>query len=212
MPSAKTFILPVIMCGGSGTRLWPASRESMPKQFIPLLDEQSTFQATARRVSNALVFDRLAVITNSDGRFIVAEQLKEAAAAGDIILESTRRDSAAAVAVAASYAARKNPDAVVLIVAADHLIPDAQSFIAACEKAAEGAHQGLIMTLGIAPTNPATRYGYIAPGEPLPGSEAYRVERFVEKPDEESAREYIARGYSGIVAIFFSERMSCCRS
>ncbi|MFD0936336.1 sugar phosphate nucleotidyltransferase, partial [Methylobacterium trifolii] len=118
-------ILPVILCGGSGTRLWPASRASMPKQFARLVDPKfSTFQATAQRVADPATFARAAVIASSEARFIVAEQLAQVGLSADIVLEPQGRDSAAAVAVAALHAARRNPETVVLIMAADHVIGD----------------------------------------------------------------------------------------
>jgi mannose-1-phosphate guanylyltransferase/mannose-6-phosphate isomerase len=162
MSNEHGLILPVIMCGGSGTRLWPASRESLPKQFIPLLGEQSTFQAAAQRVADPSIFRKPLVIANLESRFIVAEQLAEIGVAADIILEPIRRDSAAAVAVATVRAAHEHPDAVVLIMAADHVIGDPESFTQACRIAAQAAAHGHIMTFGIAPSFPATSYGYIA--------------------------------------------------
>ena len=187
-------IVPVVMCGGSGTRLWPASRESMPKQFIPLLGPLSSFQTTAKRVSGE-GFARLVVVATSDVRFIVAEQLQAIGVEADIVLEPERRDSAAAVAVAACLAARQSPEAVALILAADHLIPDTAAFVAACQAAAEGARAGLVMTLGVTPTAPATGYGYIQPGAPVGEHGARAVERFVEKPDRDAAEAYVAAGY-----------------
>jgi len=189
-------ILPVILCGGSGTRLWPASRESMPKQFTPLVDpDHSTFQATALRVADASAFLKPTVIASSEARFIVAEQLAQSGVVADIVLEPERRDSAAAVAVAALHAARRDPETVVLVLAADHVIGDVPAFTAAAQAAAVGARAGQIMTLGIEPTRPATDYGYIRRGTPLPGSEAlFRVERFVEKPDAAGAERLIADG------------------
>ena len=194
--SQPDLILPVILCGGSGTRLWPASRESMPKQFSRLVSEtQSTFQATAARVADPAAFGRLSILTQAEARFIVAEQLNEAGVPADILLEPERRDSAAAVAVAACHAARTDPKAIVLILAADHVIGDTAAFVAAASAAAEGARAGHIMTLGITPTGPATAYGYIQPGEPLheaPG--AYAVARFVEKPDRSGAERLLTEG------------------
>ncbi|WP_156387552.1 mannose-1-phosphate guanylyltransferase/mannose-6-phosphate isomerase [Methylobacterium sp. Leaf399] len=189
-------ILPVILCGGSGTRLWPASRESMPKQFTALVSPtSSTFQETVRRVGDAASFGRATVITSSDARFIVAEQLAQAGIAADILLEPERRDSAAAVAVAALHAAATAADAVVLIMAADHVIGDTAAFAAAARAAAEGARAGYIMTLGIEPTRPATDYGYIRRGRPLEGDgAACTVARFVEKPDAAGAEALIADG------------------
>ncbi|WP_284317247.1 mannose-1-phosphate guanylyltransferase/mannose-6-phosphate isomerase [Methylobacterium gnaphalii] len=189
-------VLPVILCGGSGTRLWPASRESMPKQFSRLVDATaSTFQATAQRVTDASVFAKPIVIASSDARFIVAEQLAQSGVAAEIVLEPSRQDSAAAVAVAALCAARRDPETVVLILAADHVIGDTEAFRTAARDAAEGARAGHIMTLGIAPTRPASDYGYIRPGpglDGLPGLHA--VERFVEKPDTAGAERLIAEG------------------
>ncbi|AWN41145.1 mannose-1-phosphate guanylyltransferase/mannose-6-phosphate isomerase [Methylobacterium durans] len=194
--NVNSAVFPVILCGGSGTRLWPASRESMPKQFSRLVSEHSsTFQDTARRVTDEATFGRLSVLTHTEARFIVAEQLAEARIPADILLEPERRDSAAAVAVAALHAARVDPQAVVLILAADHVIGDARAFVAAVEAAAVGARAGHIMTLGIEPTQPATAYGYIHPGEPLPASPGtYKIARFVEKPDRAGAERLIAEG------------------
>ncbi|MDB5648065.1 mannose-1-phosphate guanylyltransferase/mannose-6-phosphate isomerase [Methylobacterium sp.] len=193
---AGGLIHPVILCGGSGTRLWPASRESMPKQFTRLVTpDSSTFQDTARRLGEASVFARPAVLTSSDARFIVAEQLAETGIEADIILEPERRDSAAAVAVATLHAARRDPQAVVLIMAADHVIGDAPAFVEAAWAAAAGARAGQIMTLGITPTTPATGYGYIRVGGALDGASGnHRVERFVEKPDRAGAERLIAEG------------------
>src|SRR5690349_15287807 len=123
------FILPVILCGGSGTRLWPASRSTMPKQFIDW-GEGSTFQATVRRVAAGDIFLRPVVVCGNDARFIIAEQLAQIGVEADIILEPVQRDSAAAIAVAVCHAARRDPQAVVLVMAADHVIDDAEGFAA----------------------------------------------------------------------------------
>ncbi len=187
-------ILPVIMCGGSGTRLWPASRESMPKQFIPLLEDLSNFQVTAKRFSNPAFLKPLVLAAN-DVRFIVAEQLQAIGVEADIALEPMRRDSAAAVAVAACLAERRGPGTVALVVAADHLISDMDAFVESCMAAAEGARAGFIMTLGVTPTAPATGYGYIQPGGAMSDTGAFRIERFVEKPDRATASRYIEQGY-----------------
>nr|WP_254803889.1 mannose-1-phosphate guanylyltransferase/mannose-6-phosphate isomerase [Methylobacterium sp.] len=186
----------MILCGGSGTRLWPASRESMPKQFTALVDgDQSTFMATALRVTDASVFGRATVIASSEARFIVAEQLAQSGVAADILLEPERRDSAAAVAVAALHAARRHPETVVMVLAADHVIGDVPAFAAAARAAAAGARAGRIMTLGIEPSRAATEYGYIRKGARLPETDAaFRVERFVEKPDRDGAERLIGEG------------------
>jgi mannose-1-phosphate guanylyltransferase/mannose-6-phosphate isomerase len=167
----------------------------MPKQFINLLGERSTFQTAVERVTDPAVFGRLTVIAHHDSRFVVAEQVAALGITADILLEPERRDSAAAVAAAAAHLAQKDPDAVIVMVAADHVIPDVAAFRQACEHAAPAARDGAIMTLGFVPTHPATGYGYILPGEPLGHPEARRVTRFVEKPDTATAERYLAEGY-----------------
>lgn len=188
-------LVPLIMAGGAGTRLWPLSRDSMPKQFIPLLDDGlSTFQATLLRMKDPR-FAPPIVITNHEFRFMVAEQMKVVGVAGEIVLEPERRDSAAAVAVGALLAARRSPDAIGIALAADHVVHDADAFRADCVTAATIAAEGLIMTLGIVPTQPATGYGYIEPGAPLDRPDANRLARFVEKPDAASTRRHLEQGY-----------------
>src|SRR5215472_15905056 len=160
-------IVPVIMCGGAGTRLWPVSRESMPKQFVPLVGRQSTFQQVLERIADPTLFSRPIVITNAEFRFLVAEQLRECAVEADIVLEPMRRDSGPAVAVAAVLAAKRDPEAVVLVLAADHVVRKQDEFLAACRQAAAAAVQGRIVTFGIRPDHPAVNYGYIRPGHKL---------------------------------------------
>jgi mannose-1-phosphate guanylyltransferase/mannose-6-phosphate isomerase len=188
-------LIPVIMCGGAGTRLWPVSRESMPKQFVPLVEERSTFQQVLGRIRDATIFDRPIVITNSDFRFIVAEQMRECAIEGDIVLEPIRRDSAMAVGVAAMLAGARDPTSTVIVLAADHVVRDPDAFARACREAAAAAADGRIVTFGIHPTFPATNYGYIRPGAKLDGGAAFAVVSFVEKPDAATARRYIADRY-----------------
>jgi len=186
--------IPVLMCGGSGTRLWPLSRESMPKQFVPLIGDRSTFQQTLQRVADPM-FARPIVITNAEFRFIVAEQLRELGIAADIVLEPARRDSGPAVAVAAALAAQRDPAATVLVLAADHIVRKPEEFLAACSAAAAAAAAGRIVTFGIRPSGPATSYGYIRPGAKLDGAAALAVEAFVEKPDAATAERYVADNY-----------------
>ena len=188
-------IVPVLMCGGAGTRLWPVSRESLPKQFVPLIGERSTFQQTLTRVTDPALFARPIVITNADFRFIVAEQLRALGIEADIVLEPTRRDSGPAVAVAAALAAKRDPQAAVLVLAADHIVRKPQEFVAACRSAAAAVGDGRIVTFGIHPTGPATSYGYIRPGASLNGADVRAVERFVEKPDAKTAEGYVKDGY-----------------
>ncbi len=189
-------ILPVIMCGGAGTRVWPESRETHPKQFIPLLGTQSTFQTALDMLRDRSLFDPAIVITSDDYRFYVAEQIAEVGVEAEIVLEPVRRDSAPAVAVAATLAANRKPDTVVAIFAADHVIEHRDEFVKLCREAAEAAAAGSIVTFGIKPTRPATGFGYIRPGEPVaPGSPVRAVRAFVEKPDAATAVGYLAEGY-----------------
>jgi mannose-1-phosphate guanylyltransferase / mannose-6-phosphate isomerase len=188
-------MIPVIMCGGAGTRLWPVSRESMPKQFVQLVEDRSTFQQVLGRINDSELFDRPIVITNSDFRFIVAEQLRECGIEADIVLEPMRRDSAMAVAVAAALACQRNSEASVLVLAADHVVRNARAFKSACQEAVTATAEGFIVTFGVNPTFPATNYGYIRPGAKMNGGAALSVEAFVEKPDAETAGSYIAGNY-----------------
>jgi mannose-1-phosphate guanylyltransferase / mannose-6-phosphate isomerase len=191
-----TKILPAIMCGGSGSRMWPESRESLPKQFISLIGERSTFQSIVGVVGDPAVFDPAVVITNFDYRFRVAEQLRETGAEATILLEPERRDSAAAVGAVAAWAAARDPKTVVAVLAADHVFADGKQFARLCAEARDVAAAGEIVTFGITPDHPATGYGYIHPAEPLAiDAGVRRIERFVEKPDEKHARAFIADGY-----------------
>ena len=187
-------VIPLIMCGGAGTRLWPASREGRPKQFLSLFGKLSTFQETLKRVSDPAVFGRPIVITNAQYRFIVAEQLAEAKIEADILLEPARRDSGPAIAAGAAFALQRGNNPVVLALAADHVVTDNVGFVAACRSAADAAAEGHIVTFGVRADRPATEYGYIRPGMPIK-NDIFAVERFVEKPDAKTAEGYIAEGY-----------------
>ena len=188
-------ILPIIMCGGSGTRMWPESRESLPKQFIPLLDTLSTFQRTMLGLA-APIFERPIVLTNIEYRFLVAEQLAQVGMEAEIVLEPIRRDSAAAVAVAAELALQHGPKTIVGIFAADHMVRKPDALVSLCEVGAVAAAAGYIVTLGVTPDYPATGYGYIQPGEPVEAAPSVRrVQAFIEKPSEQKAKAYMAEGY-----------------
>lgn len=187
-------IIPLIMCGGAGTRLWPASRESRPKQFMPLFGTRSTFQETLLRVGDPGLFDRPIVITNAAYRFMVREQLGEIGAEADILLEPLRRDSGPAIAAGAVFAAARDAEAVVLALAADHVVRDAEAFVGVCRAALDTARSGRIITFGVRPESPSTEYGYIQPGRSIAGDIA-EVAKFVEKPDAATARTYVADGY-----------------
>jgi mannose-1-phosphate guanylyltransferase/mannose-6-phosphate isomerase len=187
-------IIPLILCGGAGTRLWPASREVRPKQFLPLFGKRSTFQETLLRVSDAALFERSIVITNAAYRYMVLEQLVEIGLEADILLEPVRRDSGPAIATGAAFAQTRSTDAVVLALAADHVVRDNAAFIAACREGLVAARGGNIVTFGVKPERAATEYGYIKPGKALAG-EVRAVEKFVEKPDTTTASEYVKSGY-----------------
>src|SRR3984893_1168448 len=151
-------ILPVIMCGGTGTRVWPESRESLPKQFISLVGPHSTFQMVTGMLAES-VFETPVIISNHDYRFLVAEQLQKIKSEARIVLEPIRRDRGPAVAVAAELAAQSGPDTIVAVLAADHVVRDGEGFVTLCKTAAEAAAQGYIVTRGIKPESPPTGYG-----------------------------------------------------
>jgi mannose-1-phosphate guanylyltransferase / mannose-6-phosphate isomerase len=189
-------IIPVIMCGGSGTRVWPESRESRPKQFISLIGERSTFQAIVEILSDPAIFAEAIVVTNTDYRFLAAEQLSEIDANAIIVLEPTRRDSGPAVAVAAALASKSDPTAVVAVLAADHVFRDGALFVQLCREAGLAAAAGSIVTFGVKPDHPAVSYGYIKPGASIDAAGRVRkVVAFVEKPDEQTAQRFVDEGY-----------------
>src|SRR5690242_18717894 len=187
-------IIPLIMCGGAGTRLWPASREVRPKQFLPLFGARSTFQDTLLRVADPALFARPIVITNAAYRFMVLEQLAEIDIEADVLLEPFRRDSGPAIAAGAAFALGRDQDAVVLALAADHVVRDNAAFVAACRQGLVAASDGRIVTFGIKPDRVATEYGYINPGEAVSGA-VRAVKAFVEKPDQATAADYVKSGY-----------------
>jgi mannose-1-phosphate guanylyltransferase/mannose-6-phosphate isomerase len=165
----------------------------MPKQFVSLVGPTSTFQQVLARISDPDLFARPIIITNADFRFVVAEQLRERGVEADIVLEPSRRDSGPAVAVSAVLAAERDRDALVLVLAADHVVRKPDEFRDACRHAA--AAEGRIVTFGIEPTHPAVNYGYICPGEKLNGASVRTVQAFVEKPDATTAARYVANRY-----------------
>jgi mannose-1-phosphate guanylyltransferase/mannose-6-phosphate isomerase len=187
-------IIPLIMCGGAGTRLWPASREVRPKQFLPLFGARSTFQDTLIRVSDVALFERPIIITNAAYRFMVLEQLAEIGIEADVLLEPMRRDSGPAIAAGAAFAQTRDNEAIVLALAADHVVGDTLAFVAACRQGLVAAEAGRIVTFGIKAERAATEYGYINPGDVVSG-EVRTVAKFVEKPDQAKAAEYIKAGY-----------------
>ena len=195
MPSR---IIPVVLSGGSGTRLWPLSRASYPKQFLALAGEQSLIQQTVARARAATQAPPI-VVCSAEHRFLVAEQLRALGiTAGPdgarIVLEPLARNTAPAVAVAALLAAEADPESQLLVLAADHAIADVPGFAAAIGSASGVADGGRLVTFGMKPDRPETGYGYIKPGKPLSGG-AHEVAAFVEKPDAATAARYMAEGY-----------------
>lgn len=187
-------IYPVILSGGSGSRLWPLSRESYPKQLLPLAGPHTMLQETALRVGDAGRFHPVMVVANAEHRFVIAEQLREiGAAAPTIVLEPAARNTAAAVASAALLAGAQDPDALILVMPADHTIPAKTDFLAAVDAGLPAAREGALVLFGIQPDAPATGYGYIRGGAALSGA-ARQVEAFVEKPDLATAEAYIESG------------------
>lgn len=187
-------IIPLIMCGGAGTRLWPLSREQYPKQFLKLFGPRSMFQDTILRVTNRDLFDRPCIITGEAHRFLVLEQLAEIESEADILLEPARRDSGPAIVAGTVFAQRRRPNAVILALASDHMVTDNNAFVAACKASLNAAAGGQIVTFGVQPTRPATEYGYISPGESIEAPLCI-VRQFVEKPDITTATRYIENGY-----------------
>jgi mannose-1-phosphate guanylyltransferase/mannose-6-phosphate isomerase-like protein (cupin superfamily) len=190
---------PVLLCGGSGTRLWPLSRKSYPKQFVPLVGEETLFQASARRLSGP-EFAAPLVLTNSDFRFIVTEQLVGAGIdPGAILIEPEGRNTAPAILAAALYLRAQGSDDPMLVAPSDHVVPDAAAFRAAVAAGLPAAEEGRIVTFGITPNRPETGYGYLeTAGTPEPG-QITDLTRFVEKPDETRAAEMLAAGNLSVV-------------
>ncbi|NEP77039.1 MAG: mannose-1-phosphate guanylyltransferase/mannose-6-phosphate isomerase [Okeania sp. SIO3B3] len=202
-------LIPVILSGGSGTRLWPLSRKLYPKQFLPLAGENTMFQMTVERAAKVSGGVAPLVVCNEDHRFLAAEQLRQLDMEPQaIVLEPIGRNTAPATAVAAFKAAEVNPDALVLVLPADHVIEGDEAFAAAVAAGKKAAEQGYLVTFGVTPTGPETGYGYINMGEVLPGSSdeeprARNVAAFVEKPNLETAQKYVDSGaYAWNAGIF----------
>ncbi|MEO1554789.1 MAG: mannose-1-phosphate guanylyltransferase/mannose-6-phosphate isomerase [Pseudomonadota bacterium] len=191
MNTVPETITPVLLCGGSGTRLWPLSRKSFPKQFADLIGEESLFQASAKRFTGA-GFANPVLITGNDFRFIVTEQLDEAGITpADIMIEPEGRNTAPAAAAAALLIARQNPQGMLLLVPSDHAVADPEAFCAAVRNGSAAAAEGQIVTFGIAPSRAETGYGWLEAGdETHPGVHA--LTRFIEKPDAEKAQTLFA--------------------
>ena len=185
-------ISPFILCGGSGTRLWPLSREAFPKQFHRLTGAETLFQQTCRRLSGR-PFGDFTVLSNRRHRFLVAEQLEELGLpAAGIVLEPATRNTAPAACIAALLAAERDPDALVLIAPSDHMLAETDAFVAAVEAGIEAAAAGALVTFGVVPDCPHTGYGYIETDRS--NTPVLDVKRFVEKPSHEAAEAYLDAG------------------
>jgi mannose-1-phosphate guanylyltransferase/mannose-6-phosphate isomerase len=186
-------VYPVIMCGGGGTRLWPASSASVPKQFLALVGDQSTFQETAARVAGVEEFAQLVIIGNHSYADLIETQLHDIGLSAALILEPVGRDSGPAIAAAAAWIAQSDPSGVAVVVASDHHLPDAASFRTAVSVAVAAAREGRIVTFGVEPRAPSPAYGYIQPaageGPVVP------IAAFVEKPKAADALAYVNAGY-----------------
>jgi mannose-1-phosphate guanylyltransferase / mannose-6-phosphate isomerase len=189
-------IVPVILSGGSGTRLWPLSRTLYPKQLLALAGPDTMLQATAKRLAGQPNYANPILVAGEDHRFIIAEQLRAAGVEPQaILLEPAARNTAPAIALAAAYVARTDPDALLLVMPSDHIISDANAFASAVAQAAVAAQNADLVTFGVKPGWPETGYGYIETGDAVSGAPGVkRVKTFVEKPNEETAKAYLAAG------------------
>ena len=194
--SKFSHVIPVILSGGSGTRLWPISRKLYPKQFIPIRDGRSLFQDTILRTKNlAEGIQSPMIVCNDEHRFMAAEQLRqEDITDSDIILEPIGRNTAPAIALAALRAADRDADGVLLVLPADHILEGAEAFSSAIETALDLSQKNQLATFGIVPTRPETGYGYIQRGNEIIPDKASQVDKFVEKPDLATAEQYLATG------------------
>jgi len=191
-------IQPVILAGGSGTRLWPMSREQFPKQLIGLVGEQSLLQSTAQRLDGltygAARVDEAIIVCGEDHRFQTADQLRAGGRRANLVLEPTPRNTAPALTVAAMHAMANQEDSILVVMPADHVVTDNEAFHKAIGAGAKCAEEGAIVTMCIVPTHAETGYGYIKIGQSMPSSGAWQLEKFVEKPHLELARQYVSSG------------------
>ena len=189
--SNNTSITPVVLCGGSGTRLWPLSRKSFPKQFVPLIEQKSLFELTVQRLSH--LSDEVMVVSGQDHRFMIADIMDKVGAVGSLLLEPEAKNTAAAMALAAFYHLSKHEDGVLLFCPADHHIPSSELFCKTIQQGVAAALDGDIVTYGVVPTFPSSAYGYIKQGDKSSGG-CFAVDRFIEKPSQSDAEALLLNG------------------
>ena len=188
-------IIPVVLAGGAGTRLWPLSRQQYPKQFIPLVNSNTLLQETALRVARLNDADDAIVVCNEEYRFMVAEQMREAfLGTSQIILEPEGKNTAPAACLAAIVSKSINPDSLILVLPADHHIEDVEAFLEVVEQSKALAESGNLVTFGIVPQYAETGYGYIQRGSRLDAGPGHEIGCFVEKPDKPTAEKYLKSG------------------
>src|SRR4051812_3784300 len=192
----RNIIRPVILSGGAGTRLWPISRQSFPKQLLPIVADNSLLQLTAKRVSGDMFADPI-IVAGEAHRFFINRQLEEAGVTPEaILLEPAGRNTAAASALAAEWIRAQDRDEIMLIVPSDHMIGDTEAFLSAIERSVPFAEEGGIVTFGVTPTGPNTQYGYIEMDGEGSNAAALPISRFVEKPSADMAATFLSSGRS----------------
>jgi len=201
----KQKITPVILSGGQGTRLWPLSRADMPKQFIPLTSDKSLFENTVERCSDNNIYNPALILASKEHRFLIKELLGDKAKQTKIIMEPCGRNTAAAIAIAAL--ASNTPDEVLLMLPSDHFIPNTHGFNQDIIKGIELANDDKIVTYGIEPTSPHTGYGYIQAGKEI--GQGFKIVKFHEKPNQDTAQKYVADGGYFWNAGIFLAKASC---
>ena len=189
----KSLLVPVILCGGSGTRLWPLSRSSYPKQFVEFQKGQTLFKSTLKRVVGLTSIGNPIVVCNKDHRFLAKRDLDELNCHGNIIVEPVAKNTAPAIALAAFEAVKSDPDAVLLVLPSDHSIEGRTAFVKAIEDSVHLAEGSYLVTFGIRPTGPETGFGYIEAGDPI-SEGSFKVKRFVEKPVLAKAKDMLEAG------------------
>jgi len=186
---------PVILTGGAGSRLWPVSREYYPKPLLPLFGDQTLLQDTAARLDSIAAVGNPVFVCNEEHRFLVAEQVRALGKEPEaILLEPEGRNTAPALTIAALYLVDKEPDAMMVVMPADHVIPDSEAFTVAVEQGGKLAAEGYLVTFGVVADKPETGYGYIHRGEEIDSTGVFKVDRFVEKPDQDTAQNYVDAG------------------